>query len=103
MGGLGDIFVTFVNQPWLALAPAALFAALARFSGRPGLWLVALFWVAYGLYEAGMQARLLCSASDCVIRTDLSFIAPALLLASLIGVGAAIGPRHDGSRYRSSR
>lgn len=103
MDGLFDMFVVFVRQPWLALAPAIAFAALARFSGRSGLWLVAIVWGFYGLYEAGVQARLLCSG-DCNIRADLLFIAPALVLLSLIGIGSLIGPRpHDGSRYRSPR
>ena len=99
MDGLFDMFVVFARQPWLALAPAIAFAALAKVSGRSALWLVAMLWGAYGLYEAGVQARVLCSG-DCSIRADLLFIAPGLVLLSLIGVGALIGPRHDGSRYR---
>lgn len=84
-----ELFALFVERPWLAGAPALAFA-LAWLAAR-SRWAAsaALGWALYGLYEAAMAARILCSG-ECNIRVDLLLLAPALLLASAIAVVATV-------------
>jgi len=69
-----------IDQPFLALAPAALFfLAYAAYKSR---WALAasLLWSFYCFYELAMRHRLLCSG-ECNIRIDLLVVYPALLVA----------------------
>lgn len=74
-----------IGQPWLALLPAALFAAFAVATRSRIAFAVAATWAAYCLYELAMKWRILCSG-DCNIRIDLLLLYPLLLLATAIGL-----------------
>ena len=75
----------FIDQPLLALVPAALFILL--FAATRSRWslVAAGMWAGYAVYEYGMKARILCSG-ECNIRIDLLFVYPVLILCS----GAAV-------------
>jgi hypothetical protein len=81
----------FVAWPWLAFVVAA-GCVLA------GARLAAALWVAYGLYEYAMYARILCSG-ECNIRVDLLLLYPALLVATVAGVVRAVRRRRGGARF----
>jgi hypothetical protein len=75
--------------------PIALLIAVAlafgwRASNRREILVLAVFWVAYALYEYLMFTRILCSG-ECNIRIDLLLIYPVLLGRTLWIVAAAIG------------
>ena len=74
-----------IDQPWLALIPAAFFMLLLAASRSRWSLVAAVMWVGYAVYEYGMKARILCSG-ECKIRIDLLLVYPLLILAS----GAAI-------------
>ena len=92
----------FVDQPWLVVAPIALFGAF-------GIWgrnVVACFatgaWLAYGGWEVYVTGWP--SENEALIRTDLLVIAPALLLISATALTLTLrrmlkrptpDPRHD--------
>jgi len=81
----------FIAAPWLALVPAALFAAL-WLAGRGALSLTAaLAWGAYAPYEWAVHARILCSG-ECNIRIDLLLMAPVLLVLTIAAVVLAVRP-----------
>ena len=75
-----------IEYPWLALAPAALFAWLYTLSKSKFILNTAISWLAYVPYEYAMTFRLLCTG-ECNIRVDLlliyTFLA-ALSVASLV-------------------
>lgn len=71
-----------IRQPWLALIPALLLAAIYWVSRRRLLLVAAASWFCYLPYEWGMKLRILCSG-ECNIRVDLLLIYPFLLLVSL--------------------
>lgn len=75
--------------PWLALLPAAGFAALARWRKGFLIWSAAVLWALYLPYELAHHWRLLCSG-ECNIRIDLLLIYPVLWLASLLALLAAL-------------
>lgn len=75
----------FIDQPLLALIPAAFFILLMGLSRSRWSLVAAVMWVGYALYEYGMKARILCSG-ECNIRVDLLLVFPLLILVS----GAAI-------------
>jgi len=77
---LGILAFFSIAQPWLALVPGGLLAAL-YWSSRKKLFLAAAgSWFCYLPYEWGMKLRILCSG-ECNIRVDLLLIYPFLLLA----------------------
>jgi len=75
----------FIDQPWLALIPAAVFILMMAASRSRWSLIAAGMWIGYAAYEYGMKARILCSG-ECNIRIDLLLIYPMLILAS----GAAV-------------
>lgn len=75
----------FIGYPYLALAPAALFAVLYVISKSRFVLGAGLIWLGYCLYEYGMKFRVLCSG-ECNIRIDLLFLYPVLILVSLAGI-----------------
>lgn len=79
----------FVSWPLLALAPAGLLFAFARWSRGRLAWLAASAWVVYAVYEMLMQRRVLCSG-ECDIRIDLLGIYPALAALSFAALIAGI-------------
>ena len=72
----------FIPYPWLALLPAAAFAALSKASGRRLVAAAAVLWCLYAVYEYGMHRRWLCSG-ECNIRIDLLLLYPVLWIVSL--------------------
>lgn len=81
------VLAAFIEWPFLALVPAALFAfAFLRTRGKSAL-AAALAWLAYCPYEYAMKLRILCSG-ECNIRVDLLLLYPALLVLSAIAVYA---------------
>ncbi len=78
-----------VDQPWLALLPAALFASFAVATRSRAALVIAGFWAFYCLYELAMKWRILCSG-ECNIRIDLLLLYPLLLLATAIGLIAVV-------------
>ena len=77
-----------MDQPFLALAPAAfLYATYAASKSRFAL-VAATLWFLYCFYELAMKHRVLCSG-ECNIRIDLLVLYPTLLIASLAGLVAA--------------
>ncbi|HEU5041965.1 MAG TPA: hypothetical protein VFT84_14135 [Gemmatimonadales bacterium] len=72
----------FIEYP---LAAAGIGIALLVFGRRRGhrtVFGAGLAWLAYAVYEVGMQRRWLCSG-ECNIRLDLFIIYPILLLGLL--------------------
>ena len=82
-------FTLFVSHPWLALLPAAMFAALYRASRRGLVGAAAVLWLLYAFYEYAMHRRWLCSG-ECNIRVDLLLLCPVLWLVSLVAVIAGV-------------
>ncbi len=83
------MFWPFIAAPWLALVPAALFAAL-WLARRGALSLTAaLAWAAYTPYEWAMHARILCTG-ECNIRIDLLLMAPVLLVLTVAAAVLAL-------------
>jgi hypothetical protein len=79
--------------PLLAFVPAALFFLLARRSRRGLVWLAALVWAAYGVYEMLMSAQVFC-ADECT-RIDLLFIDPFLLVLTASALLSAMRGRKE--------
>lgn len=84
---IGIILGVFIGWPFLALAPAALFAALYFRCRRPIALVAMLAWLAYFPYERAMKLRILCSG-ECNIRVDLLLLYPLLILVSVLAVTA---------------
>src|ERR1044071_5433041 len=78
----------FIEYPLLAVVPSIVFVALYGLVRRPFIVVTALAWILYGIYEYAMHERMLCSG-ECNIRVDLLLISPALLVASVVGLGLA--------------
>lgn len=89
-----------IGQPWLALIPAALLAALYWVSHRKLALAAAACWFCYLPYEWGMKLRILCSG-ECNIRVDLLLIYPLLLLVSLAAIFVFLRGRLIPNRYSS--
>jgi hypothetical protein len=81
------VLAAFQTQPWLALLPAVVFAALGWISRLLLPMMVAALWLLYAGYEAAMMARILCSG-ECNIRVDLLLVWPLLLIPSAFALGA---------------
>jgi len=79
----------FIGHPWLALLPAAFFAALFVASRRHLAAAAAALWLIYAVYEYGMHRRWLCSG-ECNIRVDLLLLYPILLLTSAAAATVAV-------------
>jgi hypothetical protein len=75
----------FIEWPWLALVPAVVFLALYRFTHRTFVGITALLWIAYAVYEYGMQQRWLCTG-ECNIRVDLLLLYPVLAIVSVLAI-----------------
>lgn len=75
----------FVEFPWLALLPSVAFGVAGYRWRRASIWVAAIAWLLYAVYETAMSRRILCSG-DCDIRVDLLLIYPILLIVS----GAAV-------------
>jgi len=88
MDVLGEMGV-LTSHPWLALVPAALFAALFAISKNRIIYIAQWSWLGYVLYEYGIKLGIVCSG-DCSIRIDLFVIYPALILVSFAALGALI-------------
>ena len=91
---LSGVRATVENANVIQPIPIALLIAVAlafgwRASNRRGILVLAVFWVAYALYEYLMFTRILCSG-ECNIRVDLLLIYPALLGCTLWVVAAAV-------------
>ena len=82
---LGILTFFSIGQPWLALIPAGLLAALYWTSRRRVILVAAGCWLWYLPYEWGMKLRILCSG-ECNIRVDLLLIYPFLLLVSIAAI-----------------
>jgi hypothetical protein len=87
-----------IDQPWIALIPASLLAALYFFRRRRFVLVVAAVWALYAIDEYGNKLRILCSG-ECNIRVDLLLIYPLLLLLTLsaliIAVKAPLPPQSE--------
>jgi len=79
----------FIEWPWLALVPAAVFLVLHRLSRRRLVGAAALMWGLYAVYEYGMRRRWLCTG-ECNIRVDLLLLYPVLALASVVALVVAL-------------
>lgn len=79
----------FIEWPWLALIPCAVFGLLYRLSGRRLVAALAVTWLCYALYEYGMRRRWLCSG-ECNIRVDLLLLYPVLALLSVAALIVAV-------------
>ena len=92
------ILGAFIGRPFLALAPAAIFAILYFRCRRSTVLVAAIAWLAYFPYEQAMKLRILCSG-ECNIRVDLLLLYPGLALVSALAVAAYFtanrGARHD--------
>jgi hypothetical protein len=75
-------FSIFIAHPFLALLPAAGFAALYAASGRRLVAGAAVMWCLYTLYEYAMHRRWMCTG-ECNIRVDLLLMYPLLWIVSL--------------------
>ena len=73
----------FIESPWLALLPACLFLVLHFVVRRRVVFVAALTWLAYAIYEYAMHRRWLCTG-ECDIRVDLLLLYPGLILLSII-------------------
>lgn len=84
---IGVVLGVFIGWPFLALAPAALFAFLYLRCRRTVVLVASLAWLAYFPYEQAMKLRILCSG-ECNIRVDLLLFYPLLILVSVLAVVA---------------
>jgi hypothetical protein len=84
---IGIILGVFIGWPFLALAPAAVFAVLYFRCRRPVVLVAAIAWLAYFPYEQAMKLRILCSG-ECNIRVDLLLLYPGLALVSVLALAA---------------
>ena len=85
-----------IEQPLLALAPAALLLALYLETRSRACLLAMVGWLLYCMYEESVRRRILCSGA-CDVRVDLLLLYPLLTTLSLAGLlGAAV-------RFRSHR
>jgi len=82
---LHGLMAVFIEYPPLAAAIGGVLLGLGRWSRRRVIIAAGILWLYYGLYEFGMQQRLLCSG-ECNIRIDLLLIHPVLLLALVAAV-----------------
>ena len=86
---IGILLGIFVQWPWLALVPGALFAAAWVRRRRTVVLAAALAWLAYFPYELGMKLRMLCTG-ECNIRVDLLLLYPLLAVISVLALVAIL-------------
>jgi hypothetical protein len=79
-----------VRWPILALIPAVLFTAFARWSRHPAARAAAAAWALYAVYEFLVSQHVLCSG-ECNIRIDLIPLYPALAAVSAFALIAGSG------------
>ena len=79
----------FIQSPWLALIPAALFLVAYEMTKRGLAFWTSMLWILYAVYEFGMKRRWLCSG-ECNIRVDLLLVYPVLALLSLVAAIQAL-------------
>ncbi len=94
---IGIILGVFIGWPFLALAPAALFAVLYLRCRRPVVLVAMLAWLAYFPYEQAMKLRILCSG-ECNIRVDLLLLYPLLMLVSVLALIAYFKTKRGAGR-----
>jgi hypothetical protein len=86
----------FIIWPWATLIPAGLLA-LGFWRRRVSLaGIGAGLWVAYGIYESLMKARVLCSG-ECNIRVDLLLIIPLLWMVTIVAAVKLVRGRRNGA------
>jgi hypothetical protein len=93
---IGAVLGVFIGWPFLALAPAALFAVLYFRCRRTVVLVAAIAWLAYFPYEQAMKMRILCSG-ECNIRVDLLLLYPCLALISALAVAASFKANRNAS------
>jgi len=79
----------FIQSPWLAFIPAALFFTAYGPSRRRLVLVTGVLWLLYAFYELAMKRRLLCTG-ECNIRVDLVLLYPVLVLLSLVAAIQAL-------------
>jgi hypothetical protein len=84
-----------IEYPILALAPAVAFGLLFTTRKAPLSLATAVAWMAYAIYEYGMDVRLLCTG-ECNIRVDLLLIYPMLVALSLASLAMFAASRNKG-------
>jgi hypothetical protein len=94
---IGIILGVFIGWPFLALVPAAFFAALYLRCRRPIILIAMLAWLAYFPYEQAMKLRILCSG-ECNIRVDLLLFYPLLMFVSVMALVAYFKGRRGAGR-----
>ena len=83
-------FVIFIYNPWLALIPAGLLAALGIIAARSFstarrlIWIATAMWATYAVYEIVLYISDYSGAE--AIRIDLLLIAPILWLLTIIAL-----------------
>jgi hypothetical protein len=87
--GIGMVLGVFIESPFLALIPAAIFALVFARCRKYVALAAALAWAAYLPYEYAMKLRILCSG-ECNIRVDLLLLYPFLLVLSALAVYALV-------------
>ena len=90
-----------VRWPLLALIPAVLLLAFARWSRHPLARAAAAAWGLYVVYESLMKQHVLCSG-ECNIRIDLLLVYPALVVLSVLALIAGITRVRRGPDRRRS-
>ena len=75
----------YIQWPWAVGIPGGLLLGLFLLRRIPFIAVTAGLWLAYGVYEFLMKARILCSG-ECNIRVDLLLIIPVLYILSIVAV-----------------
>lgn len=83
--GVLSLLVVFPAAAFLMVL-AFMYAAYCRRKRLPAI--AAALWLAYGVYESLMYARVFCSG-ECNIRVDLLLLYPLLLLVTVVGIVSA--------------
>ena len=106
MPEMPDLVYLLIDHPVLIAVPIGLFALLAIWSRSRTAWVATAAWVAYLIYELGMDAGVLCSGDECMKRTPLYVVYPLLALLSfvaLVQVYVHIRDRRHRERLRAIR
>lgn len=75
-----------IDYPVLIAVPISSFALLAIWSRARTAWVAMASWVAYLIYELGMDAGVLCSGDECMKRSPLYVVYPLLALLSFVAL-----------------
>jgi hypothetical protein len=95
-----EFFYLLIDHPLLIAVPINLFALLAIWSHSRTAWAATAAWVAYLVYELGMDAGVLCNADECMKRSPLYVVYPLLALLSLVAL-VQVYVRIRARRYRA--